>query len=173
MANPSVTPKTGRDVTFIFYDVGGVGGANTFAAAGQINGDMSTEHGAKPERIHIIVRGKWKSSRKGNDPIVGGSMSLPLLQFTNGSQDVLLDVIDGTGNIGSTWTKYSSKIEEWNVGMRVIFEGTDHGDGAHHYKDYPGVIFTWGDSEAENSATSVNIAWECPDFDNITTSGPS
>lgn len=176
MANPSDIPKVPRDGSVLFYDNGGASGSNTFTAS-YINGDFSGNLGAKAEEIDLFVRGKWKGTRKGNDPILEGSFTLPLMQFTNEGQDVILDVLDGRGNIvraaGSNWTKYTTKIEEWNVGMRFLIEGTDNGDSVDHYVDLPGVQFTWEFGESDGAIDSINVTWRFKDYDNLTFSGPA
>jgi hypothetical protein len=172
VANPSVTPKVGRDGTVKFYDNAGAGGANTFTAS-FIRGDFSANAGAKAEAIDIFVRGIWKGRRRGNNPIHEGSFSLPLVQFTNGTNDVILDVLDGTGAIGLDWTKHTASIEEWNVGMLITIEGTDHGDAADHTLDFQGVVLTWDLAESPNGETSINVSWSAPNFATHQKGGPS
>lgn len=172
MANPSVTPKVGRDGTVLFYDNAGVGGANTFTAQ-FVRGDVSVNAGAKAEMIHSFVRGVHKFTRKGNDPIYEGSFSLPLVQFTNGTNEVLIDVLDNTGAINGVWAAESTNIEHWNVGIRLTIEGTDHGDAADHYIDFQGCICTWEIAESPNGETSINVSFTSPRFTEYTKGGPS
>jgi len=172
MANPSETPKVGRDGTVTFYDNAGFGGANTFTAT-YIRGDVSLNFGAKAEMIHIFVRGDHKSTRKGNDPIIEGSFSAPLIQFTNGSNEVLADVLDGTGAINGAWTKQSAKVEHWNVGIRFQWDGTSHGDAANHYLDLKGCVCTWEIGESVNGEASINVSFTSPRFREMTKGGPS
>lgn len=172
MANPSNIPKVGRDGTVLFYDNSGAAGANTFTAS-YVRGDVSVNAGAKAEFIDVFVRGKWKATRKGNDPIYEGSFSMPLLQFTNGTNEVIVDVLDNTGAVNGVWVKHLSTIEHWNVGMRFTVEGTDHGDAADHYIDFSGCILTWEVGESPNGETSINVTFRSPDYDNFSKSGPA
>lgn len=172
MANPSVTPKVPRDGTVTFFDNAGISGANTMTWD-YIMGDVSVNAGAKEEFIDLFVRGTWKARRKGNDPIFEGSFSLPLMQFTNGSQEVAIDALDGTGAVGSAWTKHLAAIEHWNIGIRFQVEGTDLSDAADHSITFEGCVCSWELSEGENAITMINVTFNAPKFSGLSKSGPS
>lgn len=167
MANPSNIPKTSRDVrktngSILFFDRSGPTGSNTFEAKAYIDGDLSGNFGAKAEKIRVYVRGVQIATRTGNNPQLEGSMSTPLFQFTNGSQDVLLDVCDGTGNIGATWTKHTETVDQWNVGMRITKDGGT--DAANHSVTVPAVIIEWDFAEADNGEDVISLSWSCEDY---------
>tara|TARA_R100000808_G_C2079345_1_gene103800 strand:+ start:21 stop:566 length:546 start_codon:yes stop_codon:yes gene_type:complete len=175
MANPSNIVKSGRDALVRFFDVGGYGGANVYdavaASACYINGDISGNLGAKPEMLDQYVRGKWLGTRKGNDPIIEITFSFPLFQFLNSTHPVLIDVMDGSGFIGSTWTKFDPRIEHWNTGFRWTISNSN--DAAVHYYDFPGTVWTWDSAETENGLDIITATGRVADFRAITKSGPT
>lgn len=172
MANPSNVPKVGRDGNVLFYGAGGAAGANKFAAS-YARGDVSANAGAKAEMIHFFVRGVHKGTRKGNDPIFEISFTMPLLQFTNGTNLVVTDIFDNAGAVNGVWSKEDDTIEHWNVGMRFTVAGTTHGDSADHYVDFKGCICTWEFGESVNGETSVNVTVTSPRFSEYSKSGPT
>jgi len=169
MANPSYTPKTGRDITntngsLLFFDNSGPAGANTFQARAYTNSDLSANLGAKAEAIRTILRGKQISRRKGNNPQIEITFTIPLFQFTNGSQDVLLDVLDGTGNINGSWTKHTSSCEEWNTGLQIIKDGVTQGDSDNHKIVLPAMVYEWTWAENDNAEDVISVTATCEDW---------
>lgn len=140
MANPSTFHKDHGDGSVLFFDNAGPAGANTFSAT-DVRA-ISVDVVDRGEPVVIRVRKVVKTVRDGDDPIYEISFQVPVAQFTNGSQDVLLDVLTGEGNISGSWTKDWSQIEGWNFGMRLTVEGTTHGDGADHTLTFRGCRCT-------------------------------
>ncbi|MEL6341525.1 MAG: hypothetical protein AAFV53_00225 [Myxococcota bacterium] len=179
MANPSVIPKVPRHGSVLFFDNAGPGGSNTFGGpsatyAGAKTKELSGNLGAKPEMVHVRIRGKWVATLKGDDPIIEVTFQVPFFQFTNEGQDSLLDVLNGRGNItraaGSNWTKDLETIEEWNTGVQ--FSASATGDAASHTWTARGAIWTWDWGETTNGETTVDVTGTIPDFDRIVYTGP-
>jgi hypothetical protein len=170
MANPSNVFKTYKDGTVTFFDVGGFAGSKTFGPV-CMSGDLSANAGAKADPIINYCRGAITGQRRGNDPVFEISFTAPLYQFTNGSQDALTDVLDGTGNIGSTWTKANTAFEDWNFGVRFAVEGTDHSDAADHYLEWATCIATWDIAESEGDKTMITVNLKC--YGGQTKGGPT
>lgn len=171
MANPSYMPKTGRDSSagatngsILFFDVGGPAGLNTFEARAYIHSDLALNLGAKPEPVRVYVRGQQISRRNGNDPQLEITFTMPMFQFTNSAQDVILDVMDGTGNINGSWTKHTASCEPWNVGIQIVIEGTDLADAADHKIVLPAMVcdYTW--AQNDNGEDVISVTATCEDY---------
>ena len=178
MANPSNRPKVPRDGSFLFFDQGGPTGPNTFGGptatyCGARVREGTFNAGAKEEQIVIRTRGKVCGVRKGDDPVYEITFDTPLYQFTNGTNDVLLDVLDGTGAIDGVWTAEDDTIEHWNIGVQFSAEGTDQGDDADHTCTFYGCVAEWTVTENENAETIVSITIQSYDFDSFTKGGPA
>lgn len=178
MANPSNQAKVPKNGFVKFFDAVGPSGSNTFGGRGvSYSGakvrEVSVNAGAKPDPIVVRIRGEIVFVGEGDDPVFEITFSVPLYQFTNGSQDVMLDVFDGTGNIGSTWTKDRDWISFWNTGAQFLADGTGVSDAADHTLTYRGVVWTYELGETANGESAINVTGTSYDYRNFSKGGPT
>jgi hypothetical protein len=151
----STVPKVRRDGTISFEDSGA---ANTYTVSYE-DGDFSFDGSGKPDRIVIRDRGNIVGVRDGDVPVITGSFTVHFREFTNGSADALIDVLDKTGNAAS-WTSTGGGAFEpamWTIKMTT--EGTNHGDGADGVAVFAKCVSTWSFSEGDPD--SVSVSFEC------------
>jgi len=152
----STTIKVPRDGTLTAQDSG---------ASNTITFKYNNFSFDDPKFDTVIFReqGDISGSRKGDQQPVTGSFEVYFRQFTDGgtNQASIIDVFDGTGAVGSNWTKSSATHEEWNIDLLLSKTGTPYTgitDGANHVATLSQVIFRWSFSEGiDGDKLSVNF----------------
>lgn len=168
MANPSTFNKTQRDGVLTLFDSSGFGGANSLDVEARAV-SAPVRHIAEP--VVTMIRGAIDTVRRGNDQPMEITFEVPLRQFTNGSQEVLVDALFGTGACAG-WTKQDSNIEQFNLGVRLTIEGTTHADTADHYIQWLGCVPSMPElTEGEESVLSITLTCYRPST--VTQGGPA
>lgn len=151
MANPSTFPKVPRDGQVQIVTV-----ESTYTLDYE-NGDTSAGQRI-PDRIVIRDRGTIVAVRKGDDNVPSITMTVSALQFTNGSNDVLLDAMEFTGNLSSD-TNQTEVPSDFNiVDILITIEGTAN-DGIDHTVRYNNCIGLW--SWSEGAPNTYSLTFEC------------
>ena len=125
-----------------------------------IEGDGNfTSTSGKAEHVVVYDRGAIVGRRKTNDGIVTGSFSVNMRQFTDGTEDTIIDVIENTGNWSAavTTTGPEFDVEGETKTMTYTSEGTDHGDSADHVQTFERVVFDWDYAEGDLNTINVNF----------------
>ena len=146
----STVPKVRRDGTITLIDSGA---SNTYTVAYE-DGDFSFNR-SKAARLVVRDRGVIVGVRNGDDPVMSLSFTVHFREFTNGSSDVLIDVLEKT-NGAADWTSVSSgAYEPYMLDCKLTVEGTDHGDGADPVLTLSKCLFEWDVSEGDPDKVSV------------------
>jgi hypothetical protein len=166
--------KTGRDVAFWLYGAASYSAAVTSTKVLRVDhlifGDVSHNFGAIQEQIITRIRGSWKGTRNGDDPVFQISFSMPFREYGNTSVTTAMSILTGTGYAWATdsWVKQTAQIERNNFGIHIITEGSDHGDDSDYFVDFTACTASIEQSENRNGETIANVTITSPDFVGMT-----
>ena len=146
--------KVRRDGTITFADNAGFGGANTYTVAYE-NGDLSFNR-EKSDRVVIRDRGAIAGLRKADDPVNQISFSVHMRDFTDGTSDALVDVLDFAGAASGWTTTGGTGYEEKLLDIKITVEGSNHGDSADHTATFTKVLFIWDFAEGDPNVVNVS-----------------
>ncbi|KKM72900.1 hypothetical protein LCGC14_1415870 [marine sediment metagenome] len=151
MANPSTFPKVPEDGSVQIITV-----ESTHTVDFE-NGDTAANQKIN-DRIVVYDRNDIVAVRKGRANVPNVTMTVHLLQFTNGSNDVLLDALEFTGNFSGDTNQPEIPSDFAIVDLLFTLEGTAQ-DGVDHTVRYNNCVGLWNWSEAEPD--TINLTFEC------------
>lgn len=161
LRNATVTINDGSTPTPKAYEVTIEDGNFTFDAQ-------------KAARVVVRDRGAIVGVVAGEDPVLTGSFTVDMREFTDASSATIVDVIEWTG----TWKLVAAGGTAVSVGgaaytfplhkITYKVEGTDLGDSADHTAVFDKCLLTW--NFAEGDRNKINVTFEC--MGGITRTGP-
>jgi len=163
----SETTKVPRDGTLIMQDNGGT---NTLTVKYMNLSFSDPGH----EKVTQRIRGDIAGSRNGDQQYASGSFDVYFYQFTDSgsNQASVQDVCDGSGAVGSNWTKASTAHEQFNFDMVFTKSGTPYtgiADGANHVATFSTTTAEWEFSEDING-DKITVSFESV---SVTYTGPT
>lgn len=157
--------KAARDGKITITD----GASASLEVAYEGDGNFSFD-APKADAVVIYDRGAISGVRRGNDPVPTFSFTVNHRAFSDGSENVLLDMIDRRGGMSGTTSTGTSQFSDFALfNVTLTVEGTDHGDSADHTAVFTRCILHW--SFAEGSPNQVTINGSC--YGGITYTGQS
>lgn len=128
----------------------------------------------KAARVVVRDRGAIVGVVQGEDPVLTGSFTVDMREFTDGSSATIVDVIEWSG----TWRLVAAGGTAVSVGgaaytfplHKIVYkaEGTDLGDSADHVMTLDKCLLSW--SFAEGDRNKINVTFEC--MGGFTRTGP-
>jgi len=155
----STVVKTKRDGLISIADGGGFGGGNDLDISLEVGDFSATVPGEI--RIDILDRGVLGSNvRYGDDQIATGSFTVYLRDLTDATAACLMDILNQSGHVGSTWVStLGASAEVMAYDLKWTIEGTDHGDAADHTATFADVTFDYVMADGDPDTITVN--WTC------------
>jgi len=156
MAYSSVV-KTKRDGVISICDAAGFGGANTIDISAE-PGDFSMT-AAQESRLDFLDRGRLvTSARYGDDAGLTGSFSSYWRDATDAAVATLFDILNQSGYVSTApWVStIGASAEVFAVDIRLVIEGSDHGDGGDHSITIEDCSLDYGFAEGDPDVTTVN-----------------
>jgi len=153
----STIVKTKRDGTLTIKD--GAGTPLELVIAFE-QGDLSITIPGPSVNV-FLDRGEFgatPSLRYGDDQPCTGSFTAYLRHPTDASDEVLLDLLTQSGQIGSNWTSTLGANAEVNAYQLVFaIEGTDHGDSADYSITLDDCVFSGTVAEGDPSTIQIQF----------------
>jgi hypothetical protein len=111
----------------------------------------------KAARTVVYDRGEIVGLRKGNDPVLSGSFTVDMRQFSDPTADNPIDVIEWSGSWASAVSTGGPNFE-FNVGTYEFrVQGVALGEAADHVLNCYKVFETWDFKEGDRNKITVKL----------------
>lgn len=148
--------KTKRDGAISLADNGGFSGSNVLTISRE-PGDFSATVAGRT-RNNFLDRGVLVgSTRYGDDQPATGSFSTYFRDATDAAEATFFDILNQSGYVGANWVStLGVNAEVFALDLRLLIEGSDHGDGADHSLTFEDVSFDYGFAEGDPNTNTAN-----------------
>ena len=116
-----------------------------------------------PGHDEILIRdqGEIAGTRKGNANPITGSYQAYFRQFTDGSEDALIDFIKAGGNLAAMVTTGTNAFKDFvHVDLVHTVEGTDFGDSADHVATFSDCVQKYG-YDISGEIAVIDVTFTC------------
>lgn len=117
-------------------------------------GDFSASS-PRDERTVIRDRGAIAGLRNTNEQVGSISFSVHMRQFTDGTDETIIDMIERTGAFSAAVSVGGAAYEPFLHKVTFTVEGTDHSDSADHVMICSLVHLDWEFSEGDPNVINV------------------